>query len=126
MRIEIDYWNLVPDTAVDVDVELFTMEGQAVLETHTSDEPGWQPKLFPRGLFRSICRIPGNLLNQGDYRVRVLFVDTSPAKLFDYPWAAVFTVEDLTVRRVAWYGRFKGVIHPFSIGAPNCFQPTRR
>lgn len=112
LRIEIDYWNLVPDTAVDVDVELFTTEGQAVLETHASDEPGWQPTLFSRGLFRSVCRIPGNLLNRGEYRLRVLFLDTSPAKLFDYPWAAVFTVQDLTVRRVAWYGRFKGVIHP--------------
>lgn len=112
LRIEIEYWNLVPDTAVDVEVELFTTEGQAVLETHTSDEPDWQPTLFAGGLFRSVCRIPGNLLNRGDYRVRVLFLDTSPAKLFDYPWAAVFTVQDLTARRIAWYGRFKGVIHP--------------
>jgi lipopolysaccharide transport system ATP-binding protein len=112
LRIEIEYWNLVPETAVDIDVELFTMEGQAVLETHTSDEPGWQPSPFARGLFRSVCRIPGDLLNQGEYRLRVLFLDTSPAKLFDYPWAAVFAVQDLTVRRVAWYGRFKGVIHP--------------
>ncbi len=111
-RITIDYWNLVPDTAVDVHVELFTMEGQTVLDTYTSDESAWQPKLFSRGLFRSVCRIPGNLLNEGDYRIRVLFVDTSPAKLFDYPWAAVFTVHDLSVRRVAWYGRHKGVIRP--------------
>ena len=111
-RIEIEYWNLVPDTILDIDVELFTAEGQPVFETHVSDRSGWKPTPIARGLFRSVCRIPGNLLNQGEYRARVLFLDTSPAKLFDFESACIFTVQDFSVRNVAWFGRFKGPVHP--------------
>ncbi len=111
-RLEIDFWNLVPGTRLIVHFSLYNFEGQAVLESHSFDEPGWSSPPFPKGLFRSICRIPGNLLNAGNYRVRVTFSDDRPTKLFDFPGALSFLVVDVLQRRVPWFGRYLGAVHP--------------
>jgi lipopolysaccharide transport system ATP-binding protein len=111
-RVEIDYWNLVPDTRLIVVVGLYNFEGQAVLESHSFNEPGWSSRSYPKGLFRSICRIPENLLNAGNYRVRVMFSDDRPRKLFDLPQASSFQVVDVLHRKVPWFGRYLGAVHP--------------
>ncbi len=111
-RLEIDYWNMVPGTRLIVNVYLYNFEGQAILESHSFEEPGWSPRPLPTGLYRSICRIPGNLLNAGTYRVRVAFREGSSTKLFDFTRASTFQIFDVAVRRTAWYGRYVGAVHP--------------
>ncbi len=111
-RVEIDYWNLIPDTRLIVVVGLYDFEGQAVLESHSFNEPGWSSRSYPKGLFRSICRIPGNLLNAGNYRVRVMFSDDRPSKLFDFRGASSFQIVDVLQRKVPWFGRYLGAVHP--------------
>jgi lipopolysaccharide transport system ATP-binding protein len=112
LRLEIDYWNLIPGTRLIVIVGLYNFEGEAILESHSFNEPGWSSRFYPKGLFRSVCRIPGNLLNQGNYRLRVTFSDDRPSKLFDFPGASSFQIVDLSQKKVPWFGRYHGAVHP--------------
>jgi len=113
LRVEIDYWNLQADATVLLEIDLYTLDGTAVFESVSVDDPTFRARPLPVGLFRAVALIPENLLNQGSYRLRVVFIDEfGTARVFDYPSAAIFTVHDLSPRRISWYGRFQGVVRP--------------
>ena len=113
IRIEIEYWNLVPDTKLILNLSIYGIDESSVLEDWTAEESNWRGCPFPRGLFRTVCRIPGNLLNEGTYRIRILFFELESTKhIFDHREAVVFSVTDVSERAVPWYGRFIGVVHP--------------
>ena len=95
------------------ELDLYTLDGTAVFESISVDDPSWHPRPLPVGLFRSVVLIPEDFLNQGSYRIRIVFIDEfGTAPVFDYPFAAVFTVHDLSPRRISWYGRFQGIVRP--------------
>lgn len=111
IAIAIDYWNAVPDTKLFVNLILYKIDGTEILEDCSVDD--WTGKTLPRGLFRTICRLPGNLLNEGTYRIRVVFFDSeSVTILYDHQDAAVFSLSDIEERNIDWHGRFVGVVHP--------------
>jgi lipopolysaccharide transport system ATP-binding protein len=110
--IEVEYWNLVPGTKVILNLSIYSIDGTDVLEDWTADDAkGRDP--FPKGLFKTTCRIPANLLNEGTYRVRLVFFEfESTSHLYDLREALVFTVSDIKERPVSWHGRFIGFVHP--------------
>ncbi len=113
VRVEIDYWSLQAGAIVLLVLDLYTLDGTVVFQSLSVDDPSWQGRPLPPGLYRSVCLIPGNFLNQGSYRLRVVFIDEpGTAIVFDYPSAALFTVHDVSERRISWYGRFLGVVRP--------------
>ena len=113
IEIEISYWNLVADAQLQVNLQLFSLEGAAVFEDWSAEEKNWGGRGLPQGLFRSVCRIPANLLNEGTYRVRVVFFDAEWITIiFDIDEAVIFSVHDISKRPVEWNGRFIGAVHP--------------
>ena len=111
-RIVCEYWNMTPDTALTLVLSLYTSDGTPVLVSLSTTDAAWSGKAFPAGLYRSVCRLPGELLNDGHYRVRVLFVDASMQHLLNLPEAAHFEVRDTQPREAPWYGKFIGVVRP--------------
>jgi lipopolysaccharide transport system ATP-binding protein len=111
IAIEIDYWNAVPDTKLFVNLALYSIDGTEVLEDWSVDD--WSGKALPQGLLRTICRMPGNLLNEGTYRIRLIFFDSDAVRmLYDHQEAAIFSVTDIEERTVNWHGKFIGFVHP--------------
>jgi lipopolysaccharide transport system ATP-binding protein len=111
--IEVEYWNLEPEKKVIVNLAIYSVDGTDVLEDWSAEEATWRGRAFPTGLFRTVCHIPGNLLNEGSYRVRLVFFDLeSTQHLYDQKEALVFSVTDVQERPVTWYGRFIGFVHP--------------
>ncbi len=109
--IAIEFWNCVQDQCAIINLCLYGIDDTPVLESLSVNEAAWNPRPLPPGLLRSVCYIPPHLLNEGTYRVRVLFIDSSAAKLFDYPDAALFTLAG-EQRGMPWHGRFMGGVHP--------------
>ena len=112
LRVEVEYWNQVADTSVIVDMCLYGLDGAPALETLTTNEPQWNGRPFPRGLFRSVCHIPGDLLNEGGFTVRLIFVSGRIVKLYDWWDAATFYVANSQKRNIGYYGRYVGHVHP--------------
>jgi lipopolysaccharide transport system ATP-binding protein len=112
VSIEITYWNLKPDVQLNLSLLLFNQEGICVLASTNAHDPKWPAPPFPVGIFRSICSIPGGLLNAGLYRVKLLVVKDSAIILYHHEDVLVFEVHDSGKGRGGWYGKWPGVIRP--------------
>lgn len=113
VRLEFEYWNLQP-TLLNLSLHLFTSDGILAFNTAPVHETYWMTNEHPKGLFKSVCEIPGYLLNSGIYRVEVLFVENQARIIYQVTDALVFDVsEAIEVRGAAnWFGRWAGVVHP--------------
>lgn len=111
--IEVEYWNLVPDQLLDIEFYLYTDYDVIALGSDTYFEPKWHGRGFPTGLYRSWCRVPGHLLNQGTYRLGLEAAKDGARRLFrqESDWLT-FDVEDFGERGSTWYGKQRGIIRP--------------
>lgn len=112
LALEFEYWNLVPDTVLNLSVFLYNEQGINVLNTGPIHEPVWHGRPFPAGLFRSVCRIPGDFLNDGTYGVTVMVVKDQSAEVFTYESLLTFEVCDTPETRSGWYGKWPGMVRP--------------
>ena len=110
--LEFEYWNLVPESYLNLSVFLHNQEGIAVLNTGPLNEPVWHGRPFPAGLFRSVCRIPGGLLNDNTYLVTLYVIKDQSSAVFIYDSLLTFEVRDVTESRAAWFGKWPGVVRP--------------
>lgn len=110
--LEFEYWNRVADTRLNLTVVLTNSEGTCVFTTFPVDEPAWHGRPFPAGLFRSIVRIPGDLLNNDRYFVELYVVKDETIVLDRHDALLSFEVLDSVERRPKWHGRLQGVVRP--------------
>jgi lipopolysaccharide transport system ATP-binding protein len=111
--IEVEYWNLIQGTKMHLEVAIYSIDGSEVFEDWSAEEINWRGRGLPRGLFRTVCQIPGNLLNEGSYHIRIQFVDSESIKiLYAHEETVVFSVSDISERAIHWHGKFMGFVHP--------------
>ena len=110
--IDVEYVNKRPGARLHISLGLFNENNICVFSTSTLEEEAWRGKEFPEGQLRSVCRIPGDLLSPGLYRVRIRIVRDSSVMLLKLDEALVFDVRDSADRRTGWYGKYRGVVRP--------------
>ena len=110
-QIEMDYWNLVDNA--DVLLELIVRGDDGMPVFHSFSTEGGANGPHPKGLYRSSCVVPGNLLNAGRFGIEMYFSDGRPSKEFGLVDAVSVLVHELNDRRnLSNYGRFIGHVHP--------------
>ncbi|HZS70344.1 MAG TPA: ABC transporter ATP-binding protein [Candidatus Acidoferrum sp.] len=105
IQLEFCYWNLVPDAVLHISIFLYSLEEVCIFNVGSEAAPR------PRGLIRHTCEIPGNLLNDGCYYLRLLIVRDLSTPIFTHNNVAAFEVRDLP-RAGAWYGKWQGAVRP--------------
>ena len=110
--IECEYWNLKPNANINISFSLFNAQGIQVFVTGPIHESQWYGKPCPKGLFRSICYVPGDLLNAGSYSVTVRAIQNQKTTFFKYQDAIFFDVIESAGGRKQWYGPWHGVVRP--------------
>jgi lipopolysaccharide transport system ATP-binding protein len=111
-RIVIEYWNLIHDTKLLLNLYLLAADGTPIFESLTTEEPDWFGHPHPTGLFRSTCFVPGDLLNEGVFTVKIMFFNDRLFKLFEFAEAASISVRDTASRNFSGYGRYDGYVRP--------------
>jgi lipopolysaccharide transport system ATP-binding protein len=111
--VEVEFWNLVRDARLHVTLHIYN-EQQIIAFTTGSIQTDsvWAGCPAPVGLFRSTCRIPGNLLNSGLHRVLLLVVQNTDTVIYRHEDALLFDVHDAEERRGTWYGKEPGAVQP--------------
>ena len=109
-KIEVEYWNLLPQKALFLNLSFYSIDGAPAFETIAPKQTNCNGQLVQRGLFRSTCYIPAHLFNDGSYRIRTKFLSDS-AVLYIDDEAAMFTVHDLS-ERVVFSKRYIGTVRP--------------
>lgn len=110
VQLEIDYWNGEPDSRVSLSLHVSNEQGSLVFASMPVSASEWNGK--PVGLFRSVCRIPGGLLNDGLHRVSLFVVREEQQVIFSLEGVLVFDVLDSIERRGNWHGRWPGAVRP--------------
>jgi lipopolysaccharide transport system ATP-binding protein len=109
--VEVEYWNLLPDEHLHITLHFRNEQGIIAFSTWT-ELKGSFAEHPPRGLLRSVCHVPGNLLNSGFHDVLVMAFRNNPRLTFKYPVPLGFHVQDLKERDYAWYGQEPGIFVP--------------
>jgi lipopolysaccharide transport system ATP-binding protein len=65
VAIEVDFWNLQPETRPSVSLHLFNELGTCIFAVNDFTSEAWIAGPREKGLARSTCRIPGNFLAEG-------------------------------------------------------------
>lgn len=110
--IEFEYWNLHPGVRLDLSLHIYNELGVMAFNPGTVHEPVWHGRQFPAGLFRSVCQVPGNLLNDGIYRVELLAIRDEGVLVHREGEVIVFEVRDVAEMRGNWMGKWPGVFRP--------------
>jgi len=105
LDVELEYWNLVPGTELNLSLHLYNLEGTCVFNSNSS------PHVYPAGLIRDVCHIPGDLLNDGVYRVMVMVDQDKSFGIYTHDDVLVFDVLDAE-REINWYGKWPGLVRP--------------
>jgi lipopolysaccharide transport system ATP-binding protein len=110
--VEFEYWNLAPQTCLNLSVVVLNEEGMPIFNTAPLDEPTWHGNPFPAGLFRSSIKIPGDLLNDGTHRLQLYIVENQSVVLSRHDDLLVFDVMEPSGERENWYGKWIGAVRP--------------
>ncbi len=105
VEMEFEFWNFEQNALLNFSVVLYDNQEVCIFNTASS------AKVYPKGLVKGTCHIPGNFLNDGVYRVRLLIVRDKSAALIDLDNVAIFEVHDIE-REGTWYGKWIGSVRP--------------
>lgn len=115
IRVEIEYRNIVPGAELLASLYLYNIDGTCVFNSDSS------PRRYPRGVVREVCHIPGNLLNDGTYRIGVTIVRDRFHGICRLDDVLVFDVQEAE-REVHWYGKWDGVVRPALAWTSECLE----
>ncbi|MEI8245088.1 MAG: ABC transporter ATP-binding protein [Lentisphaerota bacterium] len=115
--IQLEYWNLKDGLCLYPAIWLRDPLGAPLLSSGNAPSMSiggdmWYGKPYPKGLFKSICRIPGNFFNEGTYSVTAIvgILPTNTQILEDYLLS--FTVHDTGEMRKEFTGGWLGTVRP--------------
>ena len=117
VQIEITFWNLRPGSQLSTSIHLLDKLGVEVLASANfpsaslAPDP-WFGKPFPAGLFKAVCTLPANFLNDGLYSLNVLVLNRVRVQEVFARDAIRFNVHDTGAMRAEFGGRWIGVIRP--------------
>jgi lipopolysaccharide transport system ATP-binding protein len=110
--IEFEYWNLVPGAHLTPSFHLYNEQGILVFGSGPTFEETWLGKPYPCGLFRDSCFIPGDLLNEGRYRIEFQIARDQTHLVFHEEALLAFEVQDSPEMRGGWHGDWAGAVRP--------------
>jgi lipopolysaccharide transport system ATP-binding protein len=103
--LEVTFSHCNHETRLNISLHVHTLEGVCVFN---SISPA---RTLPAGQMVATCRVPGNFLNDGYYRVDVRLVKDTSVVMLGQPEAILFEVYDVP-REQSWYGKWPGVVRP--------------
>jgi lipopolysaccharide transport system ATP-binding protein len=112
--VEFEYWNPDPTSYLSVSFCLYNEHDILLFDICPPFEPDWRQRPSPTGLVRSVCHIPGDLLNNGVHRVSISVL-RNQVSIIKVPDALIFNIQDSVStinERDGWYGKWQGAIRP--------------
>jgi lipopolysaccharide transport system ATP-binding protein len=117
VSVEIDFWNLEEGASLNASVHLIDRTGVTIFAANSAPsaslrDDGWATRPHPVGLYRTVCTIPGNFLNDGMYRITALIVRGGTWTAARADDVVSFTVHDTGAMRKEYTGPWVGSIRP--------------
>jgi len=112
--MEFEYRNLLPGAQLSLSLHLYNEQGILVFDAGPVPGTLWEGQPLPAGLFRDVCHVPGDLLNDGTHRVDLLVIRDQGVStvIHQEEEILVFDVRDDSSLRGDWYDKWPGAIRP--------------
>jgi homopolymeric O-antigen transport system ATP-binding protein len=117
IQIVVDYLNLRPGTRIMISIHVLDQMRVGVLSSAnmhsanlTRDE--WFDQPHPTGVYRAVCTLPGNFLNEGRYFINALVMTDVQHVEARVDEAVMFNVHDSGAMRKEYGGYWLGVVRP--------------
>jgi lipopolysaccharide transport system ATP-binding protein len=117
VQVEMVFWNLKPGARICASLHLLDKTGTGVLASINTDSANlvkdeWFGRPHPVSLYRTVCTLPGNFLNEGRYSINAMIMtDISKVEAF-VKEAVSFYVYETGGMRAEYGGPWLGVVRP--------------
>jgi lipopolysaccharide transport system ATP-binding protein len=117
-RVDVEYQNLESNGRRMVSIHIYNAMGVCVftsanLPSVTLGTDPWCSRVYPQGLFRTSCTVPGGLLNEGAYHISVFLNGQNVADhIVALRDVLRFIVQDTGGMRKEYTGPWLGTIRP--------------
>lgn len=108
--MEFEYWNFEPGAYLNLSLHIVNDQDVTVFNSWPATDPIWHGRPFQAGRYSSICHVPGDLLNDGTYRVLLLVVKNQGVVIYSFADALVFDIQDAD--REGYFGEWVGAVRP--------------
>jgi lipopolysaccharide transport system ATP-binding protein len=109
--LEFEYWLEHPTARLTPSLHIFNEQGVVVFNVRPAQLAQWQGRT-PGALVRDVCHVPGDLLNDGMYRVTFCLYRDGHELVYWFDEVLLFDVRDTAEGREAWYGKWVGTVRP--------------
>jgi lipopolysaccharide transport system ATP-binding protein len=110
LELELGFRNPRPGGRLGLSVALYNEQGICVFTSGTGVATG-MGQGAPAGDYRNVCRVPGDLLNDGMHSITV-YVDRNERTVLQHDEALIFDVRDTVEARHGWHGKWVGAVRP--------------
>ena len=107
--IAYEYTVLTP-TSVYACIYVYNEQGLLLFNSGPENQPQWRNRCAEPGVYREVCHIPGDLLNNGLHRVAISIFDSESECFVDD--MLVLDIHDAVGIRDHWYGTWEGAVRP--------------
>jgi lipopolysaccharide transport system ATP-binding protein len=136
LYIEIEFWNFEPNLKIWTSIHLLDKMSVCVLASMNAHSANlvvdqWFGKSYPTGLYRTICKLPGNFLNEGMYSINAFILSnslnlSSPISIeVRVDEVISFNVHDTGEMRKEYTGGWIGVVRPKLAWQTNFLDPLQ-
>ncbi len=105
---EIAYWNLDPGAHLHLRLRVYNEQGVLVFE---AGPPG-DARPCAVGLYRDVCQVPADLMNDGHYSIELLVMRDLHNLVYRHSDLLTLEVTDSVEGRGSWHGKWQGVVRP--------------
>ena len=110
--IQLEYRVKSDNAFVGLTINLTDSDNTLVLSSINNRDPKWHNLPKQCGTYRSRCRIPSNLLNNGWYKISLNLFGRNFSDLKNITDLLIIEVQDCQVLRGDYFGEWGGVIRP--------------
>jgi lipopolysaccharide transport system ATP-binding protein len=109
--MEFEYRSLRPNVYLSPSIVLYNEQGVVVFTSGPAFDSTGYERNDPAGLYRHVCRVPGDLLNDGTHRV-ALYIAKNGRTILQEDQILVFDIRDVVEVRHGWHGKWAGAVRP--------------
>lgn len=103
--IEFEFWNNIEGAVLNISLGIYTIADEHVCQVVSN------MATLPKGLCKSVCKIPANFLNDGIYKISILIVQDQSKVLLAFSDSVSFEVHE-SRGASGWHGKWPGFVRP--------------
>ena len=108
LEIHTEFELLANQVPTNLSMVLLANTGEIILNSY-SQVP---VPVLNSGIYSASCKIPGGLLNDGSYKISMLFVKDTVQVMYTLDEVLHFELVDTEIRGTGWHGKFPGFVRP--------------